>query len=164
MQAKQLLLYFNSIKVRLKHNLACSFVRPLLFQFHKGTIKTLLLPLCSSLSTNFNSIKVRLKLQGGTMGAPSPRHFNSIKVRLKRNNQGNINVDFNNFNSIKVRLKHNNYIKATVLTPFQFHKGTIKTCAFGQILSYRLRFQFHKGTIKTLFCRSRDTYNGISIP
>ena len=53
---------FNSIKVRLKASRICINVQPfMLFQFHKGAIK-------SSTSTNFdinlgsfNSIKVRLK-------------------------------------------------------------------------------------------------------
>ena len=33
----------------------------MVFQFHKGTIKTLKPRSCQSLSENFNSIKVRLK-------------------------------------------------------------------------------------------------------
>ena len=32
--------YFNSIKVRLKHNIVCDEERDFEFQFHKGTIKT----------------------------------------------------------------------------------------------------------------------------
>ena len=55
---------FNSIKVRLKLGAVKDGISSLLFQFHKGTIKTS--PPCITISTssNFNSIKVRLKLQG----------------------------------------------------------------------------------------------------
>ena len=57
-------LYFNSIKVRLK----LEVVRPLaiilsIFQFHKGTIKTVVSHKLKGQNDNFNSIKVRLKLQ-----------------------------------------------------------------------------------------------------
>ena len=55
-------LYFNSIKVQLK--LFYDEGKPFdaLFQFHKGTIKTILLNLLCALISNFNSIKVQLKL------------------------------------------------------------------------------------------------------
>ena len=52
---------FNSIKVRLKpitDNFTDVF---LVFQFHKGTIKTFQEKRCVAYHTNFNSIKVRLK-------------------------------------------------------------------------------------------------------
>ena len=56
---------FNSIKVRLKH----TWVNPgdtlKLFQFHKGTIKTIYLCKIGDLIRNFNSIKVRLKRVDG---------------------------------------------------------------------------------------------------
>ncbi len=55
-------LYFNSIKVRLKHGVGREFVNvEHEFQFHKGTIKTLLDALIYPANRNFNSIKVRLK-------------------------------------------------------------------------------------------------------
>ena len=38
--------YFNSIKVRLKRGAAIGAGAGLLFQFHKGTIKTFLFRLC----------------------------------------------------------------------------------------------------------------------
>ena len=75
--------YFNSIKVRLKHLLEYDQKQRCTFQFHKGTIKTC----CSSAHLLYL------------------RDFNSIKVRLKRISKF-INKD-------------------TVI--FQFHKGTIKT-------------------------------------
>ena len=58
---------FNSIKVRLKHYEAMLSNMPYKFQFHKGTIKTVLLALLIKIVLYFNSIKVRLKL--------SPLHF-----------------------------------------------------------------------------------------
>ena len=55
-------LYFNSIKVQLKLILSNGEGTLDLFQFHKGTIKTLVLPLVQVLLSYFNSIKVQLKL------------------------------------------------------------------------------------------------------
>ena len=40
------------------------------FQFHKGTIKTILTSLSLLWLINFNSIKVRLKLRGGAPHKP----------------------------------------------------------------------------------------------
>ena len=53
--------YFNSIKVRLKlsSEKICNYEHQ--FQFHKGTIKTLLKRLFIKHYLYFNSIKVRLK-------------------------------------------------------------------------------------------------------
>ena len=52
---------FNSIKVRLKHTYPIESELILKFQFHKGTIKTGHFRGCRSYRPNFNSIKVRLK-------------------------------------------------------------------------------------------------------
>ena len=54
--------YFNSIKVRLKPDIIWLRQFVSIFQFHKGTIKTLILNALSALIIDFNSIKVRLKL------------------------------------------------------------------------------------------------------
>ena len=117
---------FNSIKVRLKLIFnSIGFARPK-FQFHKGTIKTLVQTASVATIFYFNSIKVRLKryLSEETLGAIF--NFNSIKVRLKllpsmviissmlfQFHKGTIKTDYENcskadkrnFNSIKVRLK-----------------------------------------------------------
>ena len=61
-----MLAYFNSIKVQLKHKTRVSTLTDKLFQFHKGTIKTL-----SFLNLLFYLL-----------------HFNSIKVQLKRAHNG----------------------------------------------------------------------------
>ena len=76
----------------------------LIFQFHKGTIKTLYRVGIRPMMQNFNSIKVRLKpnispvssfcrkfqfhkgtikTQSNAVGKPTTHYFNSIKVRLK---------------------------------------------------------------------------------
>ena len=80
-----------------------------LFQFHKGTIKTTVLPSTLSTFAHFNSIKVRLKL---------------IILQVFYH-------VLSNFNSIKVRLKPSTRLYKNARLLFQFHKGTIKT-AFNQ--------------------------------
>ena len=76
------------------------------FQFHKGTIKTL--QLYRKMQTeyaNFNSIKVRLKPNGGT---------DQLAVTKFQFHKGTIKTYWANPNeTFKI---------------FQFHKGTIKTC------------------------------------
>ena len=53
---------FNSIKVRLEHLEGKNEVDLLGFQFHKGTIRTMIRKLGIEDKANFNSIKVRLEL------------------------------------------------------------------------------------------------------
>ena len=55
----------------------------LLFQFHKGTIKTTKTFLVIIRLRNFNSIKVQLKLNLLDMRFSNLPYFNSIKVQLK---------------------------------------------------------------------------------
>ena len=77
--------HFNSIKVRLKLSVwIVSTLICLLFQFHKGTIKTVSRIGHGLKFPDFNSIKVRLKLWMRP-AHPVQFYFNSIKVRLKRN-------------------------------------------------------------------------------
>ena len=112
------------------------------FQFHKGTIKTLLTTPFTSRRQHFNSIKVRLKLPDSNISVSAKQHFNSIKVRLK----------------------HLSCLVDSVLSEFQFHKGTIKTGDTGCRFHSDRQFQFHKGTIKTLVCYSCLEFYIISIP
>ena len=79
-----------------------------IFQFHKGTIKTVKGCIEIKCPAHFNSIKVRLKHEPCEYLYRRPSDFNSIKVRLKR---------------IKPRSRHSAFL-------FQFHKGTIKTATF----------------------------------
>ena len=102
-------LYFNSIKVRLKRlHLLLVHSLHFPFQFHKGTIKTIIFSFSLHSSSYFNSIKVRLKRQL-RLHIRQTLLFQFHKGTIKTNNQGNINVDFNYFNSIKVRLKLGEY-------------------------------------------------------
>ena len=79
------------------------------FQFHKGTIKTVLLVVLSLFLVHFNSIKVQLRLSV----------CKSIQI---------VKLDFN---SIKVQLRHVCRKRFQSKSKFQFHKGTIKTHCFG---------------------------------
>ena len=57
-----------------------------LFQFHKGTIKTVLFLLAALMCLDFNSIKVRLKPQNGAFNAQSTLfqfHKGTIKTVLR---------------------------------------------------------------------------------
>ena len=93
---------------------------------------------------------------------------------------------FLNFNSIKVQLEHTVAVVVLANTPFQFHKGTIRTqmkhtngnelknfnSIKVQLEPFTIKcvttisvFQFHKGTIRTQEERSRETVHyQISIP
>ena len=105
--------YFNSIKVRLKLIKVLIYALGLIFQFHKGTIKT-------------NARLVILLYK---------RYFNSIKVRLKRMFLCKSRINSSTFQF------HKGTIKTRIFNPvvsvafeFQFHKGTIKTRIFLLIL------------------------------
>ena len=77
----------------------------MLFQFHKGTIRTKKEELTNlQKGLNFNSIKVQLE--------PSKTTDREVKT---------------NFNSIKVQLEHDMQRYYTDYMLFQFHKGTIRT-------------------------------------
>ena len=76
--------HFNSIKVRLKRHKEDSAGADPSFQFHKGTIKTVNEQVeYLRIVTDFNSIKVRLKLFERNKERVFHSNFNSIKVRLK---------------------------------------------------------------------------------
>ena len=55
--------HFNSIKVRLELRRASLWSWFILFQFHKGTIRTFSEKSAGGLQGNFNSIKVQLEHQ-----------------------------------------------------------------------------------------------------
>ena len=77
------------------------------FQFHKGTITTSPCDGGGVFHSNFNSIKVRLKLTPILQEKTLLFYFNSIKVRLKHV-EGPDPLPYRD-------------------DEFQFHKGTIKT-------------------------------------
>ena len=55
------ILYFNSIKVQLEPNVQNQLGSYILFQFHKGTIRTVVNLIKLSTVIYFNSIKVQLE-------------------------------------------------------------------------------------------------------
>ena len=99
------------------------------FNSIKVRLKHRCTPASNAADDYFNSIKVRLKQEGENLGGRSRRNFNSIKVRLKLSLfRVLFRWSWQNFNSIKVRLKPPwNYSKLFAVLLFQFHKGTIKT-------------------------------------
>ena len=76
---------------------------------------------------NFNSIKVRLELPGGSVDTSSGQVFQFHKGTIRTT----IKVDRikleGHFNSIKVRLEPLMVTPEGKLSAFQFHKGTIRT-------------------------------------
>ena len=122
------MIYFNSIKVRLERmsNILVSLRK--IFQFHKGTIRTLHQTSALSRNPHFNSIKVRLERVLLPVLMHNSSHFNSIKVRLEPSPGAGLIPAIFYFNSIKVRLEPapgDACVPARRL--FQFHKGTIRT-------------------------------------
>ena len=101
---------------------------PETFQFHKGTIRTLITLSSDVVISHFNSIKVRLELSILAISLQHHMNFNSIKVRLE----------------LISRLSISNS-----LLLFQFHKGTIRTYEQHLLSDDTALFQFHKGTIRT---------------
>ena len=75
------------------------------FQFHKGTIKTIDTPLIRAILNGFQFHKGTIKTLSQFDKLMIDRDFNSIKVRLKLSTSGH----------------------PVASVPFQFHKGTIKT-------------------------------------
>ena len=82
------------------------FPQFVVFQFHKGAIRTRLCRAAKLLMSYFNSIKVRLELLVPLFLLPALFYFNSIKVRLEPEYSSQANA-------YKVL--------------FQFHKGAIRT-------------------------------------
>ena len=99
----------------------------LLFQFHKGAIKTLLFCHILLALFHFNSIKVRLKLSQATF----PRFVTKFQFHK---------------GAIKTTMTFSLYLTNYL---FQFHKGAIKTIVKGLNTFCYILFQFHKGAIKT---------------
>ena len=137
--------YFNSIKVRLKLIVLVFYLLSVIFQFHKGTIKTFSLRTQKSTIVYFNSIKVRLKRIIRTHFGSGRRYFNSIKVRLKR---------------MMLLL-----LFAYML--FQFHKGTIKTVTRLILHDFLMNFNSIKVRLKRFLLRLEETqstyFNSIKV-
>ena len=139
---------FNSIKVRLKQRLKFNLSPLVIFQFHKGTIKT-------SKNRSYNLNQHIFQFHKGTIKTlknfiflSSKNYFNSIKVRLK---QYSVLITFFlifYFNSIKVRLKQPASLSRCICWIFQFHKGTIKTIKRYRKLVILLNFNSIKVRLK----------------
>ena len=104
----------------------------LLFQFHKGTIRTALTLKLIRIFLNFNSIKVQLELTPRDVLQRYDLHFNSIKVQLEL---------------VPLRLR-------PALILFQFHKGTIRTTLFNKVHDYVLNFNSIKVQLEQVVYRS----------
>ena len=79
----QLLFYFNSIMVQLKPVVGDNVDVIVEFQFHNGTIKTLMQANLIDPPNDFNSIMVQLKPSLAILFCHHRKHFNSIMVQLK---------------------------------------------------------------------------------
>ena len=141
------------------------------FQFHKGTIRTLLQLFEVVVVVYFNSIKVQLEPGRIIANDGKTINFNSIKVQLEQSNKEAIASCNSYFNSIKVQLEQQFVSYFSAKSVFQFHKGTIRTFLFPSMwftcihfnsIKVQLelkfaqkqihrpgKFQFHKGTIRT---------------
>ena len=141
--------HFNSIKVRLEQILLRPDNGILLFQFHKGAIRTRLRSGLFRFLILFQFHKGAIRTRLHKDRRWRSLYFNSIKVRLERFNlfRSNACLVFQfhkgairtlcscpwdlfgyHFNSIKVRLERNAFICFLILgTEFQFHKGAIRT-------------------------------------
>ena len=75
---------FNSIKVQLEHLCQSAIIRQVQFQFHKGSIRTMLMEISVQKPLRgFNSIKVQLELPRPVKHLIYDSCFNSIKVQLE---------------------------------------------------------------------------------
>ena len=104
-----------------------TFFGRILFQFHKGTIRTSIETILPRSSTTFQFHKGTIRTTNDPTALEHLIYFNSIKVRLERLN----------------------HLKLANLDGFQFHKGTIRTWRLVTDDVAIPVFQFHKGTIRT---------------
>ena len=143
-------LYFNSIKVRLEPFSIRLAVNHHGFQFHKGTIRTLLAYLAptSFFLFQFHKGTIRTIILNCLVSMSNIFQFHKGTIRTCI--PATTIRAYPYFNSIKVRLEQKESASACILNQFQFHKGTIRT--FSSLLKRPgfLVFQFHKGTIRTL--------------
>ena len=99
------LLYFNSIKVQLKHVVAMTSSNSGQFQFHKGAIKTERERGQYNLCSLFQFHKGAIKTVGGVEMRLSAFLFQFHKGAIKTSKPGRSAQMIINFNSIKVQLK-----------------------------------------------------------
>ena len=114
----------------------------MVFQFHKGAIKTFAKFVEDYYNTQFQFHKGAIK---------------TVRVSV-------IGSKHICFNSIKVRLRPRKALGMLVLAMFQFHKGAIKTQLTIDSPLLQKVFQFHKGAIKTCYPRPCAINREVSIP
>ena len=148
------------------HNQAWNVAYANQFQFHKGTIKTRRGirrdVLCPAFQFHKGTIKTGFCSSFLTIGTEFQFHKGTIKTITPKMLEAKRRV---NFNSIKVRLKH---LLLRTHNRCHHHFNSIKVrlklhfpCT---TLRNCLKFQFHKGTIKTLVPHRRRYCSRISIP
>ena len=158
----------------------------IMFQFHKGSINTILARLPPLFVPRFNSIKVRLihpnvlldelfvefqfhkgsiNTMSGISNLLNSSAFQFHKGSINTSQTTSIRFRLICFNSIKVRLIPEAITTLTLMSLFQFHKGSINTVNANPLLADCVVFQFHKGSINTCHfpCFSCQSYN-VSIP
>ena len=138
-----------------------------IFQFHKGTIRTMMQDMAAKHPEYFNSIKVRLELIVLFHFLNVMCYFNSIKVRLERDTGLKRQNRLTHFNSIKVRLER---FRLHLVWIYISYFNSIKVrleLAILRIDTNKAQFQFHKGTIRTLqllpFCLLLLHFNSIKV-
>ncbi len=100
-----------------------------LFQFHKGTIRTIDKYMNKLNLTNFNSIKVRLELMQDEL---------PLKSSVFQFHKGTIRTSY-------PRMREGPYLQ------FQFHKGTIRTNHLPKSVQWRTNFNSIKVRLEQLF-------------
>ena len=181
------MLYFNSIKVQLRRKQIFTYSRVgtlfqfhkgtiktigkgdrkifgARFQFHKGTIKTVVCLHGGKVVWDFNSIKVQLRLERMERRKDRRTIFQFHKGTIKTAVMTNRTFVLRYFNSIKVQLGQ---LYPNQLTIYHTNFNSIKV----QLRPYtppssdsNSKFQFHKGTIKTAVALFNFFFAAISIP
>ena len=97
------------------------------FQFHKGTIRTVISITSFLLFANFNSIKVQLEPFSRDILTSPVKTFQFHKGTIRTVSKSKNEALLYNFNSIKVQLERKGGKGYRIYHKFQFHKGTIRT-------------------------------------
>ena len=106
----------------------------ILFQFHKGTIRTETVEVENGAEIKFQFHKGTIRTLLALALYQAYSHFNSIKVQLEQARNGKADNFIPYFNSIKVQLEPSTLLnRLNAALTFQFHKGTIRTMSFYKI-------------------------------
>ena len=138
-----------------------------LFQFHKGTIRTELQVLNLVSLLHFNSIKVQLEPIKSVMTITCTDRFQFHKGTIRtKDAQQAVNAE-QNFNSIKVQLELISPSTSGSSTIFQFHKGTIRTVIsitsflfFANFNSIKVQLELY---LHSYLRQSRQNFNSIKV-